>query len=64
MYFVLFFPLIRLILYFHSAISTAILSYFHNFPAFPKVKRFVFVKKKDRRGRFQNSVPSSAVNHS
>ena len=64
MYFVLFFPFIRLILYFCLAITTAILSYTHNFPAFAKAKRFVFTKKKDRRGRFQNSAPSSAVNHS
>ena len=52
MYFVLFFPLIRLILYFYSTINTAILSYIHNSPAFTGAKRFVFTKKKDRRGRF------------
>ena len=45
MYFVLFFPFIRLILYFCLAITTAILSYTHNFPAFSKAKRFVFSKK-------------------
>ena len=62
MYFVLFFPFIRLILYFYSAITTTILNYIYKFSTFPKAKRFVFTKKKEHRERFQNSAPFSAVN--
>ena len=58
-----------IIFFFYLPYSVFLFSYQHfhselyyKFSTFAKAKRFVFIKKKDHRERFQNSAPFSAVN--